>query len=72
MTTMALPSALPNLAEPVAHARGMSHPRPVPGCPWCPPTSCPCGGRCADPAGCWRRWAAAETTWRELARAGAR
>lgn len=51
-----------------AHAR--VHPRPIPGCPWCPPTVCPCGGRCSDPAGCYRRWAASETTWRALAHSG--
>lgn len=56
-------------AEPLAHAKGMVHPRPIPGCPWCPPVPCPCGRGCVgvDAADCYRRWAASETSWREQA-----
>ncbi len=53
--------------EPAAHAAGMVHPQPVPGCPWCPPTGCPCGDGCADAGECRRRWGASETTWRQQA-----
>lgn len=54
-------------AEPAAHATGETHPLPVPGCPWCPPDVCSCGGGCADASECYRRWAGSETTWREMA-----
>jgi hypothetical protein len=55
------------IPEPAAHAAGMAHPAPVAGCPWCLPVKCPCGGDCPDAGGCRRRWAASETTWREVA-----
>ena len=54
---------------PAAHR--LAHPRPLAGCPLCPPTLCPAceSAACPDPAACRRAWVGSES-W--LLRGGVR
>lgn len=55
------------LVSPGAHK--LAHPKPLPGCPNCPPSSCPCGvPACVEFGPHRKNDAGSETSWRELAR----
>lgn len=53
----------------VTRHRQVFHPRPVHGCPKCPPAPCKCGfdaGVCPDVGEHYRQWASSELAWREM------
>lgn len=53
-------------ADELATHRQFAHPRPLVGCPLCPPAPCRCGvADCADASAHATAYRSSETTWRE-------